>query len=229
MPVYKTLNHNFFVRWSPEMAYVLGFFAADGSMLKNRRGAHFIEFQITDRDILVFIQKALGSNHTISVRNRDSKYSTAYRLQLGSKLLFEGLVRHGFTQAKSRTLRMPSVPNKFLPDFIRGYFDGDGCVYFATLKFADRKKPRHVLQTIFTSGSRDFLLELRKVLHHHGLMGGSVRRKTRGFDLLFSHKDSIALYSFMYNTISAADFFLARKHLIFQKAIKTLYPDADVA
>jgi len=44
MPIYKTKNENFFKKWTPEMAYVLGFFAADGSMVKNKRGACFIEF-----------------------------------------------------------------------------------------------------------------------------------------------------------------------------------------
>lgn len=52
MPIYKTKNENFFKRWSSKMAYVLGFFTADGNMIKNKRDAHFIEFQITDNDLL---------------------------------------------------------------------------------------------------------------------------------------------------------------------------------
>jgi hypothetical protein len=48
MPIYRAKNENFFKKWSPEMAYVLGFFTADGNMLKNKRGAHFIEFNTTD-------------------------------------------------------------------------------------------------------------------------------------------------------------------------------------
>ena len=34
------------------MAYVLGFFAADGTMIANNRGAHFIEFHSTDKQLL---------------------------------------------------------------------------------------------------------------------------------------------------------------------------------
>jgi hypothetical protein len=48
MSIYRAKNENFFKKWSPEMAYVLGFFTADGNMLKNKRGAHFIEFNTTD-------------------------------------------------------------------------------------------------------------------------------------------------------------------------------------
>ncbi|PIP28260.1 MAG: hypothetical protein COX29_02045 [Candidatus Moranbacteria bacterium CG23_combo_of_CG06-09_8_20_14_all_35_22] len=70
MPIHKTKNENFFKKWSPEMAYVLGFFAADGCMIKNNRGAYFIEFQITDKDILLKIKKLLGSNHKITERKK---------------------------------------------------------------------------------------------------------------------------------------------------------------
>jgi hypothetical protein len=55
MPVHKEINHDFFKNWSPEMAYILGFFAADGTMIKNRRGAHFIELEITDFDYPRFL------------------------------------------------------------------------------------------------------------------------------------------------------------------------------
>jgi hypothetical protein len=42
MPIHKEINHDFFKLWTPGMAYVLGFFSADGSMIKNKRGACFI-------------------------------------------------------------------------------------------------------------------------------------------------------------------------------------------
>lgn len=210
------------------MAYVLGFFAADGSMVKNRRGGCYVEFQITDRDILLLIQKAFGSNHAISVRNRAEGHSTIYRFQLGSKRLFTDLEKHGFTQKKSKTLVMPIVPRRFLGDFIRGYFDGDGCVYFKKLQFADRKNPRPILQIVFTCGNRDFLVRLRGVLHTKGLRGGSIRKKIRGFDLLLSHRDSLALYGLMYHTVPTTELYLVRKRELFRKGLSVLYPDAVV-
>lgn len=66
MPVYKTKNEDFFKVWSPSMAYVLGFFTADGSMYKTKRGTHFIDFQITDKELLEGIRDALSSNHNFS-------------------------------------------------------------------------------------------------------------------------------------------------------------------
>jgi len=64
------------------MAYILGFFAADGNMLKNKRGAHFIEFNTVDKELLEKIKKTLRSDHKISARRRSEKWATCYRLQI---------------------------------------------------------------------------------------------------------------------------------------------------
>lgn len=220
----KTLNQDFFKEWNSEMAYVIGFFAADGTMIKNNRGAHFIEFHITDKTLLVSIRRAVGSNHKIATRDRDVKWKLGYRLQIGSKKWFSDLQRLGFSSRKSNTMVFPDVPDEFLGSFVRGYFDGDGCVYFKSLKFADRKKARWILMSIFTSGSHGFLLQLHDALKKHGVQGGIIRTKKSGFDLSLSHKDSLALYQIMYNNVSDTSIVLPRKYRLFTKAIKTLYP-----
>ena len=220
--MHRALNQDFFAEWSPEMAYVLGFFAADGSMLKNARGAHFIEFTITDRMVLEQIQKVTGSTHRIAERRRKEGYKTAYRLQIGSKKWFEDLSKLGFMQDKSKRLPLPVIPKKCFGDFVRGYFDGDGCVYFNQLRFADRRKKRWVLLTLFTSGSRAFLESLWKAFKQHGVQGGSLKKKTRGFELVFSHRDSIALHQIMYNTEKVPELWLPRKRNKLEKAIREL-------
>src|SRR3989344_6876590 len=114
MPVYKTKNENFFKRWSPNMAYVLGFFAADGSMNHNKRSGYYIEFEITDKDLLTAIRSSLGSNHKITERKRIRNRVPSYRLQIGSKTLFSDLQKFGMTPHKSKTIRLPTVPAKYL-------------------------------------------------------------------------------------------------------------------
>lgn len=222
MPIYKHVNHNFFKKWTPEMSYVLGFFAADGTMIKNNRGAHFIEFHITDKDILIRMRKVLNSNHKISIRNRKDEWKLGYRLQIGSKEIFNDLTNLGFIPNKSKKLLFPNIPSKYLSHFVRGYFDGDGCVYFKKHKAKDRINPRWVFSTRFTSGSKEFLVSLHKILKNHGLNKGFIVSKKNSFDLVFSHKDGVALYQLMYNNISNK-LLLERKYKIFQKAIKTLY------
>ncbi len=226
MPIRRTLNQDFFKKWSIEMAYVLGFFAADGSMLINKRGSCFIEFTSTDKILLEHIQKASGSNHGISVRPfRNQNWKEQYRLQIGSKEWFGDLTAHGFTQHKSSTLTFPNIPDKYLGSFVRGYFDGDGCVYLNELQFADRHRKRWILMTLFTSGSRDFLEELLARLRPHGIQGGSFGTKARGTDLRFSHKDSLALYRLLYHTAPTSDLFLPRKREKLERAINVLALD----
>ncbi len=127
MPIHRSLNHDFFKVWKHDMAYVLGFFAADGSMIANKRGAHFIEFTITDRIVLEYIQRVTYSNHQITVRERGRNCKTAYRLQIGSKEWFTDLAQLRFTPHKSNTLQFPDIPHAFLGDFVYKY-NHYGCV-----------------------------------------------------------------------------------------------------
>lgn len=204
------------------MAYVLGFFAADGSMLKNKRGACFIEFNITDKRLLYSIRKMLGSNHMISERKRGLIWKPIYRLQIGSKDMFKDLSSLGFTQNKSKSLKFPDVPINFLPDFIKGYFDGDGNVYFKKHFSKSKGKMVWVFTSRFTSGSKGFLQTLHHLLREHGnIKGGFIQSKKRGEELVFSRHDSLALYCYMYNN-GNCPIHLGRKKKIFEKAFRVL-------
>lgn len=224
MTLTKVVNHDFFEKWNSDMAYVLGFLAADGCMIKNNRGAHFIEFHITDKDLLFAIRAAMKSDHKIAIRTKNLKHKVGYRIQIGSIKIYNDLAALGFTARKSLTLRMPTVPAEHLGDFVRGYFDGDGCIYFKKHQAKDRKNPRYVFATRFTCGSRPFFISLLKLLRARGLWGGFITRKGgRAYELVFSHKDSVALYRIMYNNLRDSDIYLDRKYRLFTHAIETLY------
>ena len=73
MPIYRAKNENFFKTWIPQMAYVLGFFAADGNLTLGKRGNHFIEFTSCDKEIIEKIREAMGCTHKISIRERNER------------------------------------------------------------------------------------------------------------------------------------------------------------
>ena len=203
------------------MAYILGFFAADGTMIANNRGAYFIEFHVTDKDIILKIRKVLGSNHKISIRDRGVKeWKLGYRLQIGSKEMFNDLSLLGFKPNKSKKMEMPEIPTDLVRDFVRGYFDGDGCVYFKKHFRKDRNKYSWVFTTRFTCGTRSFLESLHNLLDSY-VTGGYITNKQRGYELVFSKHDSLALYKLMYHT-GCQSLYLNRKYRLFNKAIKTL-------
>ena len=223
MPAHRDLDQDFFKTWTPEMAYMLGYFAADGSMIRNKRGAHFIEFTTTDRILLMHLKRVSGAAQRISVRvKRNENWKRQYRLQIGSKKWFSDLINLGFTQSKSGTLRFPEIPGAYFGNFVRGYFDGDGCVYFKRHYSKSHRKQIWVLVTLFTSGSQPFLQNLHERLLQRGVIGGHIAKKSNGYELVFSRRDSLALCRIMYNTADIADLWLPRKRKKLEKAIQVL-------
>ena len=208
------------------MAYVLGYFAADGAMIRNSRGGHFIEFHSTDKILITKVRSALKSNHHIGVRvpaRNKPNHKIAYRLQVGSVGMYNDLLALGMSPRKSLTLQMPTIPQKYIGHFVRGYFDGDGCVYSKKLQFADRKNQRLVLLSVFSCGTLSFLEALLELLKTRGVRGGSLKKKKSGNELALSRLDSVALYRIMYNNLRDSDIYLGRKYKLFTHAIETLY------
>ena len=68
--MYRKINKDFFKKWSPEMAYILGFLFADGNILHTKRNTWFWSLQITDKDILFRIKKVIFSSHKISKKKK---------------------------------------------------------------------------------------------------------------------------------------------------------------
>lgn len=219
MPIHKKVNKDFFKKWTPEMAYVLGFFAADGSMNINNRGAHFWSIQINDKELLENIREVIRSNHKISVRvKRKLKEYKSYRLQIGSKEMYNDLYNLGMRGNKTKNLVSPNVPKMFLNDFVRGYFDGDGHVWTGIIN-KERKSPHRIIQTIFTSCSRRFLVTLLDLLQVMISIKGRISKgKGNYYRLVYSIEGSLKLYDFMYN--SGSNLFLNRKKIIFEEFIK---------
>ncbi len=209
MPIQRTVNQDFFKKWTPEMAYVLGFFAADGNMIRNNRGAHFIAFYSNDLVMIENIKKLLSSNHKVGVKTNKQTDKCSYQIQIGSKKIFKDLIKLGLVPNKSLVLQMPQVPENLLSHFVRGYFDGDGHVSVCRYQKSGRKTKSNVISTGFTSGSKIFLEMLLSRLKRSGITTGGSLFLTDGYHLCFSIKDSLSLSKFMYK--DSKDLYLARK------------------
>lgn len=202
------------------MAYVLGFFFADGSHDINPRGSEYFSFQITDRKLLYAMRRALELNHKIAVRTpRKISESTQYRLQIGSKDMCQDLRTFGVVSMKSSTMKLPAIPEKCINHFVRGYFDGDGNVWTGDIH-KERKTQHTVLQTGFTSASGHFLRDLHSMLLCRGISGGSIYCKKSAFCIKYSTFDSIKLYDVMYSQLGESKLYLPRKRRVFENFIK---------
>lgn len=191
------------------MAYVLGFFMADGSLDINRRGSHYFSIQICDKKLLGNIRKTLNSNHKIGIRHGVGNENDRYRLQIGNKEMCGDLINLGVQQQKAYTMKLPAIPKKYTGDFIRGYFDGDGNVWTGLIH-RDRKKTTTTIQTVFTSCSKSFLSDLREKLMEYGLGSGGFFFLKTAYKLQYSVNDSMLLYHLMYDNLGST-LFLERK------------------
>ncbi|BAC13684.1 hypothetical protein [Oceanobacillus iheyensis HTE831] len=94
------LNEDYFKTWSNNMAYILGFFIADGTVAK---GAQFVSLAQKEKYILEQIRDELASNQPI-YKNENTG---VYILSINSRILKKDLTEiHGIYPNKSNTIRL---------------------------------------------------------------------------------------------------------------------------
>jgi|ERR1051326_1859662 hypothetical protein len=206
-------NENFFEQWTPTMAYVLGYLYADGSLedASYIRGK-YIRLTSIDKELINFTKKALNSKHHIVIRPPDSpNRKIRYFLRIGSHKLYNDLLNLGLYPNKSLTIKFPKIDAKFLPHFIRGYFDGDGHV-----GIAKNKKIFKRVIVVFVSGSLDFLTGLANEMNNIlELRINKVYKDNKSYRLAYSTADSVKIFKYLYK--NAEGEFLSRKFGVFKK------------
>lgn len=110
-------------------AYLIGFIAADG-YISEECGYIKITINKKDEQILEIFRTGLKTNTPIRyiTKHKDGKvYEYAY-IVIVNKRLVERLNAIGLRQRKTWGNTIPDINEEYFHDFIRGYFDGDGCV-----------------------------------------------------------------------------------------------------
>ena len=118
-----TINSHFFDKWSKEMAYVLGWFFSDGCV-HNKCLCCSIHLHKKDTEILEKIKDLMQSNYPLYFQNQSVNF------RFHDYILHSTLINLGCIPRKSLIVDFPNVPIKYLSHFVRGYFDGDGSIYF---------------------------------------------------------------------------------------------------
>ena len=115
-------NDSYFDEWSADMAYILGFVAADGNVNQGLKAVTISQSHDYGREHLEKIQKRIGGNIYGPDKN------DGYQLVCYSRPMAAQLNALGLTPVKSNTLQLPAIPEAFFVNLLRGVFDGDGCV-----------------------------------------------------------------------------------------------------
>ncbi|MEI6552993.1 MAG: LAGLIDADG family homing endonuclease [bacterium] len=196
---------------------MLGFICADGNLIKNKRGAHFIAIYSIDYDLLFDIKRAMKSEHKIS--HKKGGNGNNYCIQIGSKEMFEDLAKLNVFPNKTKRLQLSPVPPKFWFSFLRGYFDGDGNVWVG-YAHKESKKPNLTIRVVFTSCSRDFLEAICDTSLKYFPQNGVISKGNGNcYRLTYAVFGALNLYKNMYNS-KYLSLYLGRKKVVFEKYIK---------
>lgn len=206
---FKRFNeHVFDVIDTEEKAYWLGFIYADGC-ISLKSNTLEISLKYDDVEHLnkfnVFMQHVFNNVKERKVKCNE-KLCKVCRWMGKSKHLCEVLNSYGCTPKKSLTLTFPNenifTDKKLIKDFLRGYFDGDGCITYVNKE--------HTHTCISVLGTEEFLTQFAANLpiKSYKLRNNS---KTNSITktLSLSHRKAFNVINYLYKN---SNIYLDRKY-----------------
>lgn len=153
---------------SEDKAYWLGFLYADGCINRyyanDKLKSMSLEISLCHEDKIHLEKFASCLNSNVPIKDKISKYKDkeykTNRITINCTKLCYDLIALNCTPQKTYTITFPSydiVPKQYMRDFIRGYFDGDGCICVTQMN----GKP-HIITTI--TGMSDMLKSISDFL-----------------------------------------------------------------
>lgn len=132
----------------------------DGNIKVNkaRQNSKAVRLSSNDIDWLTDIKNLICKDIPIT-RYTNSK--TCGTFSISSNKLADWFISKGCTPNKSLTLKFPTVPEKYIPDFIRGCWDGDGTVYIGKTYNKKYDKYYDIYSCSFVTASKQFASKLK--------------------------------------------------------------------
>jgi len=182
---------------SYDKGYWLGLLLTDGCIKSN--GELVLELQERDKYLVERFRDFIGGN--IPLRYREKDGSKTVILSSKSKAYLKDLKQWGIVPNKTyKEQNIPNINIEFMPDFIRGVFDGDGCISQRT-----RDKNKY---NLFLTGRYRFIGLIQDYLFSNNLITFNTKlqfiNNTKEFGRLniYRQKDIYNLYKYMYNNKS---------------------------
>lgn len=182
-------NIKFFSQYTPESCYWAGFIAADGYIRPKRNTVH-IKLSLNDKEHLEKFSRSIEFEGTIFERTNGEKYKVAC-IDINGSWFVEDL-KENFGLVPNKTFNVnisQRIPKEMIHHFVRGYFDGDGCI---------TKTPYSVIS--FTSGSKKMLEQLKEICYNIGARLQSQNRvpPTNHFHFSYSGQNAKLICDWMY-------------------------------
>lgn len=227
------VDHNYFEDIdSSEKAYWLGLLFADGCMMHKKdhqKQGWSISLSLMDEDAYIVEQfgKDIKSNLNVKRYINETGFSkqngethAENRLTIYSTKMCNDLKKYGIMPQKSLKLnRIPSLPEQYYCDFIRGFFDGNGSITYYWNKAHTTRFPR----VIFYS-THDFCDSIRQLLFEKiGIKTPTVTDQKNAKVSLISYGSIFSvekIYHYLYDGINDDDkHYMKRKKEKFEEYI----------
>lgn len=215
----RGVNHTLFeVIDTSEKAYWLGFLYADGCIHSSK---NIIELSLKPGDVyhLIKFKKFIGANNKISISKNRCRYT------FSSGKIKSDLIRHGCGPNKSLILEFPNqsiFQNNKIVDFIRGYFDGDGCITY------DKRKGNIIKPIVSIVGTISFLSGIQNFFGFNYKLYNKKGSSNKVYSLTINGKNTqLFLNTIYYNDTKT---YLDRKYKRFQifKKFNFAVPYSDI-
>ena len=216
------INESFFEEIdTSDKAYFLGFLYADG-YIDEKRGQVELTLQSKDKEILEKLSKAISSDKPLTYKKAKKHWKTgnmesdSYRLYIKNRKMSQDLIKLGMRQNKSFTLEWPNcVPDNLIWHFIRGYFDGDGCIYYKT----EKGNGTAVSSNIISSPS--FISELSKFLIKEGFsLGRHLHKASKPMETLYINGGIQGIFNFYKKIYENTTLYMERKYNTFLECFR---------
>lgn len=197
-------NEDIFAEDTEKSFYLAGFIAADGSLQK-RKYSKILKIALSrnDKDHLEKIKILFDSNHRIAdykVKPNKLVKSVNYCSEIAfvSNKIFDDLARFNIVPRKTFIFKFPDwlIEHPLLHHFMRGYFDGDGCISHGKVR-----GNRTVIQGTFSIlGTYDFVSTYNKIFNKHCWINlCKILKQDNIYTIAYSGNNNIReIYHFLY-------------------------------
>jgi hypothetical protein len=202
-----------FERWTPEECWLAGLLWADGHYAV--RGKYrAVMLNLTDEEIIAAAANVIGCPYrTYDQHPTAGGRKPLHRLSFGHPVPVGRLAAVGFSEPKLTTRPWPELPHP--ASFLRGLFDGDGCVTWHQ-QGGRHKTPRTPWRLFcHLCGSLPCIEGFQQFLHGYGISPKKPIRNGSIHRVNWNHADSLRLAAVMYSEAGPC---LQRKRETFKRA-----------
>lgn len=212
-------DENFFSKESRNMAWLLGFLAADGNVCKEDNKIR-IELSYVDEEILHRIKDVVKIENPIKYRE-DKRGRKFCCLNWSSKQHKKDLSKYSIIPNKTFILNPPyNLSFKYALDYIRGYFDGDGTININICHDGKSKAIRFGI----CGASKSVLEWIVEIFEQYGIKPVNPHLYNSGeseiWNIIYSSNASRQIYKLLYYDMTDDILFLKRKKDKYEKILE---------